>query len=112
VKRFLLLLTFALVACGSRSGEKEKAFIGCTGEVDRIRCEVAHVGGAKPVRVCWDLNLSCKNGKKITERFCQEVQPKASTTMHIRNDEIMGYDACRTEGAEVEAITNTRVTFL
>jgi hypothetical protein len=108
---FALLLS-CIAACGVRAGDREKALICCTGEVEHVRCDVSHTAGTRAVRVCWDLDLACKNGKKISERLCQEVQPRSTVTKRITNDEIMGYEQCRSEGAEISGISNTRVTLM
>lgn len=105
-------LALTLLACGGRKDDKERAQISCVGEVERIRCDVKHAAGPRAVRVCWDLELTCKNGKRLVERFCEEVQPTKATTKRIRTDEIMGYDACKDDGADITGILNTRVSAL
>jgi hypothetical protein len=71
MKLATLALVVALAGC-----EQVKVHVNCeTTAAPAIECTVQQTAGKSEVEVCWDFELTCANGNKVTApRTCQKVK--------------------------------------
>lgn len=88
----------------------EKARVDCgTPGPGGVDCEVKRTAGARPISVCWDLEITCENGGVMTARGCGGlVQGEAQALVNLPAAAFSNQEAC--DAPRRGAVKNLEVT--
>lgn len=71
-------------------------------------CNVSHIRGRVPARVCWLNVIECRNGTRVTSTVCQVVQPGARMSRSIETADMANLEQCdRSVATSTEQIVVT-----
>lgn len=78
----------------TQHGGRAEVSVNCNPVDDKIVCTVSHDAGGADANVCWDVKLSCGNGKKPIAHACTDVARKSSSTVELTEAQFSGIDKC------------------
>ena len=91
----LVACCIGLVFTGGCRGKKTlRATVKCTYVKTGVRCTASHSKGKRPLSVCWDVTIKCKNGTEIRGGGCQVVKPGSEATKLIPAVELPNHGKC------------------
>ena len=82
--------------------------VKCKATEKGFDCNVSHTGGITDLKVCWDLELSCKNGKTSLAHACEEVAISGTKDHTITDSEIDPGKVC--DSPKEYNVKNTALT--
>jgi hypothetical protein len=89
-----LTLWAATIVALSGCVEQTELDVECVGDRDGVRCILEHQKGSKPVKACWDVAMTCRNGTSVRGSTCQVVEPASKAIARIPAKEMAGLDKC------------------
>jgi hypothetical protein len=73
-----------------------------------VNCEVKQAEGKKEVEVCWDFQVVCNNGTKVSPpRSCAKVKDGGTTKYVISADKLAGAEKC--DGGPKATVSNLTI---
>lgn len=85
----LALVSLFLVSCG-----QQMATVDCRNIGMGYNCSVSHTAGNKPLSVCWELAVKCKNGLVANSTGCQLVNPGSTAIYFMPLTDIAHVEKC------------------
>lgn len=76
-----------------------RAGVTCAKVPGGIDCDVRHTKGMAAGNVCWDVTLTCENGKKVLGSGCQAVERGGRATAHLLAKDLEDYALCDAQRA-------------
>ena len=106
-KLALVVATGLLLVLGACKTEV-KADVACKGQKDGINCTVTETQGDAKAKVCWQINMPCKNGTTVTGKGCAEVAGGGKVEQLVPNADLAGDDKC--DEATGMTLTDIKIT--
>lgn len=88
--------------------KENKVYVECAGVGTGFNCTADHREGSDKVKVCWDVNVVCKNGTHATASGCATVAPSGKATTFIPVSDVKNNDKC--DMAVNTAVENVKLT--
>jgi hypothetical protein len=100
----------ALLVAGTGAGctENVHADVKCNVHPDdsALHCDIKEDQGKASIEVCWDFNVACTGGTKVSvPHICGNVADGGSTSVVTPKDKLVGMDKCEVTGASLDHMT-------
>lgn len=91
------------------AGCENKVYVECEGKGEKgFECVVSHKKGSQTAKACWEVNVTCKNGTKVSGSACETVKPEQKVTKVIPLSELKNLDKC--DSASETKVENLKLT--
>ncbi len=106
--RYLLCLALlSLAGCpGKTEKPKTMVYVSCQAHENGFTCSIEHKQGDEAAQVCWDVHLSCANGKgSAVAHACDGISPMQTRTHLVAFADFVENGPCdRLSGLSVENV--------
>lgn len=79
-----------------------KAEVNCQGSGEAIACTLKHVQGSDTVDACFDIAISCRNGKTATAHGCETLVPSQVANKIFQDKDFSNLEGCEPSGSTVK----------
>ncbi len=107
IARNVFTVGFFLFALGACKADV-KADVACKGQKEGMNCTVTQTAGDAKAKVCWALEVKCKNGTVVTGKGCADVSGGGKVDHLIPNAELANDDKC--DEASGMTLSDVKVT--
>lgn len=90
----LLTIVIVVVVFYTTYKSDAKVEVRCQGGGGQIACALTHTGGGADAHVCWDLALTCEDGKTLKHHVCGDVAPAQVSNVAVPEADIRGLESC------------------
>jgi hypothetical protein len=106
----LIVTTAAVVLASAACGQPTKAEVSCQEHPQGFNCSVQTKGGSgKNYQVCWDINVTCGDGTKLSANTCQDVGGDSKAASVVPNNKFTG-GTCKVGKITGISVDNVKVT--
>jgi hypothetical protein len=105
--RNLLPLACLLIAACSKPAKSD---VLCQEHTQGFLCNIDATGGeGKTYNVCWDIKVTCADGKSLTANTCQDIGGGGKSTAIVQNSKFSG-GTCPVGKVSGIAVENVKMT--